>query len=125
MSELHYKEVPLTQLRIEEVHWSDERAQHIRTRSRRKSAAEFDVEPEWATEAVVDPNRLVAVSGSDLRTQSLKVIGYSHGANRILKVWIWCDEPLVSTAWNGGSAVEANDTDKRRYLSAREGESDD
>ena len=47
-----------TELPIEGVDWSY-RGEYIRTRSKRKPG-EFDVEPEWATEAVMDEQRILA-----------------------------------------------------------------
>jgi hypothetical protein len=116
----HYKGVPLTDLTIDAVHWSEERIEHIRTRSLRKGPEDLDVEPEWATEAALDPRRLVrlAAVAADPAAQSLVVIGWSPGvppAGAILKVWIWSDEPRRSGTWNGGSAAKASGTDRRRY----------
>src|SRR5437588_12772060 len=71
-----YRGVPLAELRIESVEWTEERAQHIRTRSARKETIELDIEPEWATEAVFDEGRIVAITSGD----SIKVIGYSSSA---------------------------------------------
>ena len=51
--------IPLSELPIDEVAWSEERAKHIRTRAERKGPAEINIEPQWASEAALDPNRLV------------------------------------------------------------------
>ena len=50
---------PVGELPIDEVVWPEERAKHIRARAGRKGPAEIDVEPLWASEAALDPNRLV------------------------------------------------------------------
>lgn len=114
-----YKGVPLGALRIDEVVWTDERAEHIRSRSQRQPG-DLNVEPEWATEAALDPERVVRVAGSDPSTQSLKVIGRSVGAGAVLlKVWIWSDDPKGSSTWNGGSASMANPADAKRYEEER------
>jgi hypothetical protein len=51
--------IPVGELPIDEVVWSQERANHIRTRAERKGPAEINIEPLWASEAALDPNRLV------------------------------------------------------------------
>ncbi|MGH9641422.1 MAG: hypothetical protein ACRD3Q_03260 [Terriglobales bacterium] len=56
---------------------------------------EFDVEPEWASEALLDPDRLVG-SGGSASGLSVKVLGWSASApaydgggfGRILKVLV-------------------------------------
>src|SRR2546421_12724226 len=105
-----YRGVPLAELRIESVEWTEERAQHIRTRSARKETIELDVEPEWATEAVFDEGRIVAITSGD----SIKVIGYSSSARHLLKVWLY-PKDLMAGDWWGASACEGNTTDKRKY----------
>ena len=51
--------IPVGELPIDEVVWSEERAKHIRTRTERKGPVEINIEPLWASEAALDPNRLV------------------------------------------------------------------
>lgn len=109
-----YRGIPLDGLRIESVEWTDEQAEHIRTRSARKGTAEFDVELEWASEAVFDPDRIVGLPGSG---QSIKVIGYSETAGRLLKVWLY-PRNLQAGEWFGASACSANMTDQRNYKGA-------
>ncbi len=71
-----YDGIPYRELPIDTVDW-EHRADYIRQRSTRKrQAKEFDVEPEWATEAVLDPGRLVRGSGSESGL-SVEVIGHS------------------------------------------------
>lgn len=106
-------------LRIEGVTWTPDRAAHIRTRTVRYTSGETNLEPEWANEAALDPDRIVAVVGEKEETSSLKVVGYTHSLDRLLKVWIWSDEPQTSDVWNGGSAAVANDSDRRRYEAGR------
>lgn len=112
-----YKGVPLEQLRIDGIEWTPERQQHIQTRTERYGPNERNIEPEWATEAALDPDRLIQVAGNEEATSSIKVIGYSpsaFGAGHLLKVWIWSDDP-ASGLWFGGSASVANPSDSRRY----------
>lgn len=54
-----YDEVAYGDLRFDEVDWSDA-IEHVRNRGdRTRRPADFDIEPEWATEALADPRRLV------------------------------------------------------------------
>ena len=96
--------IPLSELPIDEVAWSEERAMHIRTRAERKGPAEINIEPQWASEAALDPNRLVR-RGSG--RESVEVLGYSPSARRVLLVWIYTTEHPPSGVWQGGSAIAA------------------
>ena len=105
--------VPIGELRIESVEWTDAQAEHIRSRSVRKGPDELNIEPEWATEAVFDPGRIVGLTSGD----SIKVVGYSLTVGRVLKVWLH-PKDLQAGDWWGASACEANSTDKRNYKEA-------
>lgn len=116
-----FEGVPYAQLRIDAVDWFH-RAEHIRTRSARYGRQELDIEPEWATEAALDPRRLIGRGSSDT---SVQVIGRSQGApgrtldevGRILKVWLVPKEhPPKSGDWWGASASDANTTNRRQYM---------
>ncbi|MGH8902012.1 MAG: hypothetical protein ACRDYA_10090 [Egibacteraceae bacterium] len=117
MAEAAYQGIPLTELRIEAVDWTH-RAEHIRHRSRRHGPDEFDVEPEWATEAALDARRLVAVTEG----RSIVVLGRSvsarprdcHEEGRILKVWL-VPADLETGLWWGASACDANARDRKLY----------
>ena len=118
MEERTYKGVPLSDLNIDEIDWSDEVAEHIRTRSERTGPGDWDIEPEWATEAALDASRVVSLAGSTNPDRiALKIIGMANidGEPILLKVWVWSDEPASSEVWNGGSASLANRSDLRRY----------
>ena len=112
-----YKGVDLPSLRIDEVTWSEAAAEHVRSRPERQTG-QPTLEPEWCTEAALDPRRVVRVAGSaNPATASLKVVGFSpsaFGRGDLLKVWLWSDDPLDET-WNGGSGAPANDSDRRAY----------
>ena len=115
-----YEGVPLAELRVETVRWTRAAAEHIRTRRARypDRVSEFDVEPEWATEAALDPDRLVATTGG----ASIEVIGRSGSApprtpnekGRVLKVWL-VPEDMDEGAWLGASACAANGKERRAY----------
>lgn len=104
--------IEISKLLINEIWWSPERSEHIRSRSKRYEPKEFDVEPEWATEAALDPKRIVGLAGG--RSGSLEVIGYSQGATQLLKVWLYPDD-VPRGRWHGVSACKANSTDRRNY----------
>ena len=114
-----YYGVPLEELRIDSVHWTEEASSHIRTRTvRYPGRPELDLEPEWATEAALEPFRLVSTTGG----VSIEVLGWSRSAppregeagGRILKVWIVPGGQGVGV-WEGVSACGANRTDRRTY----------
>ena len=92
------------------VDWS-ERGTYIRTRSERRSG-DIDVQPEWADEALEDPDRIVfdpdyaSRSGYGVRT-----IGFSAGAERLLVVITLVDRDSV---W-GVNAWAANNRDSKTY----------
>lgn len=112
-----YRGVRLEDLRIWTIEWTDERAEHIRTRSERYGPGEFDVEPEWATEAALDVSRVVDLPGGG--SESIEVIGYSTSAEELIKVWIH-PKNLEEGVWFGASACKANSTDERNYREAEE-----
>lgn len=76
------------------------------------------MEPAWATEAALDPERVVRMTDG----MSLKVIGLSGSApsrgegevGRVLKVWI-VPKDLAEGEWWGTTACDANDRDRSIY----------
>jgi hypothetical protein len=121
MVEEEYGAIPLRQLGIEAIHWTEEAATHITTRTARyPDRDELDVEPEWATEAALDPHRLVALTGG----LSIEVIGWSPSAppregdvsGRVLKVWVIPDDARGGGSWLGASACAANRQERQRYV---------
>ena len=70
-----YDDIPYEELPIETVDWQH-RADYIRQRSVRKGQPnEFDVEPEWATEAALDPKApWVMAAAKAVRPSKLLVI---------------------------------------------------
>jgi hypothetical protein len=102
-------------LPIEDVDWS-KRGDYIRSRSQRKGG-EFDVEPEWATEAVMDEQRLVAAPDPASKSgETIRVVGYSGSANRVLVVILLpVDLADIDGSWIGVNAWAANSTTIRRY----------
>ena len=119
-----YRGLPLDELRIDAVDWAHG-AQHLRTRTDRYGSGELDLEPEWATEASLDPRRIVRAT----KSKSLEVIGWSESApprrdgdgGRLLKVWL-VPKRIDHGEWWGASACPANERDRRNYEEANANE---
>jgi hypothetical protein len=80
----------------------------------------MDIEPEWETEAALDPVRLFGVD-TDPRTGreslSLVILGYSAGAAQTLAVWV---RPKgLDEEWFGQNAAKARRQWRRAYMEAR------
>jgi len=117
-----YDGVPYADLAFAEVDWT-EAIDHIRHRGQRQDQpAEFDLEPEWATEALADPHRLVGSAGSRSGL-TIKVLGWSPSAparqtgqrGRLVKVIAAPKDHPPAGQWWGATAMDANDADRRRY----------
>lgn len=114
-----FEGIPYPDLPIDSVDWTH-RGEHIRTRSARYGQQEFDVEPEWATEAALDPDRIVGRGSSPT---SVEVVGLSPAApprrasdfGRVLKVWLVPKDHPPTGDWWGASACDANDKDRADY----------
>jgi hypothetical protein len=108
--------IAVGELSIDEVVWSDDRAKHIRTRIERKGPAEINIEPLWASEAALDPNRMVRRGSGG---ESVEVLGYSPSARRVLLVWIYTTEHPPDGMWHGGSAIVAGRKLRAAYWEGR------
>lgn len=109
-----YDCIPYEELPIDSVDWQH-RGDYIRQRSIRKNQPNaFDVEPEWATEAALDPEGLVGDGGSD-SGETIKVVGHSAGAGRVLTVLLLPKDHPPAGDWWGVNAWAASSTDERRY----------
>jgi hypothetical protein len=113
--EVRWDDYPAEDLWIEDVDWTY-RGNYIRTRSERR-AGDYDVEPEWATQAVMDEHRLVAAPDPASKNgQTIRVVGYSGSADRVLVVILLpLDWPPITGHWVGVNAWAANSTHIRRY----------
>lgn len=115
-----YRGIPLEDLIIERIEWPEEIANYIRSRSKRRSG-DMDVEPEWATEAALDPMRLVGV-GSDPKSGreslSLTVVGYSPSSAEVLAVWLR-PKDLDAGEGYGQNAAKARRQWRREYMERR------
>jgi hypothetical protein len=83
---------------------------------------EINIEPLWASEAALDPNRLVR-RGSG--RESVEVLGYSPSARRVLLVWIYTTEHPPTGVWHGGSAIVAGRRLRAAYWEGRSDERED
>ena len=109
-----YDGIPLPELPIDEVDWRH-RGDYIRTRSSRRGPREFDVEPEWATEAALDERRKVARDTASKSGRAIRVVGWSDGARRVLTVLLVPKGHAGDGAWWGVNAWAANSRDARHY----------
>ena len=109
-----YDGIPVGRLPVDEIDWTH-RGEYIRTRSSRKGPAEFDIEPEWATEAALDSERLVGRDPASKSGAGIRLVGYSSSAGRILTVILIPKERPPSGAWWGANAWASNHTEIRRY----------
>ena len=109
-----YDGIPYGELPIESVDW-EHRAEYIRSRKVRKGDLnEFDVEPEWATEAALDPRRVVG-NGRSKSRETIKVIGSSLGAKRLLRVLLLPKDHPPTGDWWGVNAWAATNQDEAEY----------
>jgi hypothetical protein len=109
-----YHDIQLGNLYINDVKWEPEQADHIRHRAERKGqVGDMNIEPEWATEAAVDPFAIRRLPHQQ-PSRSLIVVGWSAAAEAVLRVFVI---PLDLTAglWQGTTAAKAADRVARQY----------
>jgi hypothetical protein len=114
-----YDGIPIPELPIQAVDW-EHRGEYIRTRSKRKGPDEFDVEPEWATEAVMDSRVVIRLDRASRSGESVRVTGYSAAAGRVLVVILIPKEHPPTGSWWGVNAWSANDRDRAEYADDEE-----
>lgn len=107
---------------IESVDWTH-RGEYIQTRSRRRPG-DVDIQPEWATEAVFDEERLIGLDPASKSGWGIRVVGKSLQANRVLAVILipkdvpgsMTPEPVeLDGNWWGANAWVASTKYERRY----------
>ena len=110
----YFQGIRLDELAIDSVEWLPEAVAHMRARRAEQGA--YCPEPEEATEAALEPGRIVRVARPDA---SIKVIGRADSTNKLLKVWL---QPIdvIEGDWYGQSACEANSSDFNRYKEANQ-----
>jgi hypothetical protein len=114
-----YDGVPYEALHFDVIVWPN--PDHIRKRSQRTgNPGETDLEPEWANEAVQDPFS-VRGPGMSKSGLSVRVIGRSHAAARILAVYVVPADRPPGTQWIGATAHVASRRERAVYAAQREG----
>lgn len=122
MEEVHedvYDDVPISELDIDSVEWSRAQARHIRTRSARYPGA-FNIEPEWATEAALDPRARIGLDPSSKTGEGIRVTGWSPGAGRVLTVILLPATHPPTGAWLGATSWSTKGRDLRDYREEEE-----
>jgi hypothetical protein len=109
-----YDGIAVPDLRIDSVEWTTEQAEHIRTRSSRYAGA-FDIEPEWATEAALNPSRRFGLDSGSKTGEGIRVVGRSQATGRVLTVILIPEEHPPEGGWLGVTAWVANGRDLREY----------
>ena len=109
---MRFTKEDLGRLQIDAVKWELEAIEHMKER-RAEQGVRCPTEEE-ATEAALDPDRIVRLAAEG---RSLKVVGRAQSSDRFIKVWLWPLDVSIGE-WYGGSAVDANESDHRRYHEA-------
>lgn len=117
-----YRGVPLKEISISSVQWSEEVASYIRTRSKRR-ARDRDVEPEWGTEAATSVGAAVSwapppANSDALESESLLVVGFSEMASAVLRVWLRPID-MATGEWFGVNAAFVKQSLAKRFLEGR------
>jgi hypothetical protein len=109
-----YDGIAIPDLRVDSVTWTAGQAEHVRTRSSRYRGA-VNLEPEWATEAVMDPKRRFGLAQ---RARQARESGSSAGPRRPPRCWtvILIPEGHPPTgAWLGVTAWVTKGRDLHDY----------
>jgi hypothetical protein len=113
-----YDSIAVRDLRVDSVTWTLEQAEHIRTRSSRYPGA-FDIEPEWATEASLNPRRLFGLDPASKTGEGIRVISRSEAASRVLTVILIPEEHPPGWGMVRGDSVGHQGTRPARVRNAR------
>lgn len=120
-----YRGYHLADLEVDQISWSDWSSDHLRDRTTRYPDVpdEVDLEPEWATEAALDPNRQLGIT----RENDLRVTGWSEHApaaswsqrgGRVLRVVLKPRE-MEEGWWSGVTAAPASEKASKWYWRKR------
>lgn len=99
------------ELPIREVDVPD--PQHLRRSAR--YPGETDIAPEQAAAAALDPARLIARDPSSRTGESVRVLGYSAGAARVLVVVLLPEQHPPQGLWHVVTARPANAAERTAY----------
>lgn len=109
-----YDGIAIPDLRVDSVTWTPGQAEHVRTRSSRYPGA-VNLEPEWATEAAMDPKRRFGVDPASKTGEGIRVVGRSATAAQVLTVILIPSEHPPTGAWLGVTAWVTKGRDLRDY----------
>ena len=109
-----YDGIAIPDLRVDSVIWTAAQAEHVRTRSSRYPNA-VNLEPEWATEAAIDPKRRFGLDPASKTGEGIRVVGRSATAALVLTVILIPDEHPPTGAWLGVTAWVTKGRDLRDY----------
>lgn len=94
-----------------EISWADEDARHIRSRSARYPGA-LNIDPAWTAEVLDDDALAVLDPDPKSRVSSMRMIGFSPSAGRVLTVVAYRD---LRGVLHGVSAWPATRADLALY----------
>lgn len=119
-----YDGIAMPDLRVDSVTWTAGQAEHVRTRSSRYPGA-VDLEPEWATEAVMDPKRRFGLDPASKTGEGIRVVGRSATSGQVLTVILIPEEHPPMGAWLGVTAWVTKGRDLRDYEAHETGDDAD
>lgn len=109
-----YDGIAIPDLRVDSVTWTAGQAEHVRTRSSRYPGA-VNLEPEWATEAAMDPKRRFGLDPASKTGEGIRVVGRSATAAQVLTVILIPEGHPPTGAWLGVTAWVTKGRDLRDY----------
>src|ERR1035441_53461 len=83
-------------------------------------APRFDIEPEWATEAALDPRARIGLDPSSKTGEGIRVTGRSIGAGRVLTVVLLPAAHPPTGSWLGATSWVTKGRDLRDYREEEE-----
>jgi hypothetical protein len=119
-----YDSIAIPDLRVDSVTWTAGQAEHVRTRSSRYPGA-VNLEPEWATEAVMDPKRRFGLDPAGKTGEAIRVVGQSATSGQVLTVILIPEEHPPLGAWLGVTAWVTKGRDLRDYEAHETGDDAD
>ena len=119
-----YDGIAIPDLRVDSVTWTAAQAEHVRTRSSRYPGA-VNLEPEWATEAAMDPKRRFGLDPASKTGEGIRVVGRSATPGQVLTVILIPEEHPPTGAWLGVTAWVTKGRDLRDYEAHETGDDAD
>ncbi len=119
-----YDGIAIPDLRVDSVTWTAGQAEHVRTRSSRYPGS-VNLEPEWATEAAMDPKRRFGLDPASKTGEGFRVVGRSATSGQVLTVILIPQEHPPTGAWLGVTAWVTKGRDLRDYEAHETGDDAD